>query len=124
MTHKLDDMIEFPKSQPKETYKEDLECEMVMVKIPRCTQWIDTYDEPVALGWHLEKIHMTWAHLEKKQTRLQLYTKVVEEKSSQWLETALEILVTPSGLQSDGVRNLVTMSGSNRLKEALKYSTG
>nr|GEU37762.1 hypothetical protein [Tanacetum cinerariifolium] len=34
MTHKLNDMIELPKSQPKETYKEDLEYEMVMVKKP------------------------------------------------------------------------------------------
>ncbi|GJZ90389.1 hypothetical protein Tco_0662316 [Tanacetum coccineum] len=33
MTHKLDDMIELPKSQPMKTYKEDLECEMVMVKV-------------------------------------------------------------------------------------------
>ncbi|GKD03213.1 hypothetical protein Tco_1178187 [Tanacetum coccineum] len=47
MTHKLDDMTELHKSQPKETYKEDLECEMVMVKIPRCMQWLDTYDEPI-----------------------------------------------------------------------------
>ncbi|GKB64266.1 hypothetical protein Tco_0920452 [Tanacetum coccineum] len=35
MTHKLDDMIELPKSQPKRTYTEDLEYEMVMVKMPR-----------------------------------------------------------------------------------------
>ncbi|GJZ10106.1 hypothetical protein Tco_0544865 [Tanacetum coccineum] len=47
MTHKLDDMIELPKSQPKKTYKEDLECEMVMVKVPRCMSWLDTYDEPI-----------------------------------------------------------------------------
>ncbi|GKC11884.1 hypothetical protein Tco_1008666 [Tanacetum coccineum] len=47
MAHKLDDMIELPKSQPKETYNEDLECEVVMVKIPRCMQWLDTYDEPI-----------------------------------------------------------------------------
>ncbi|GJT59230.1 hypothetical protein Tco_1002763 [Tanacetum coccineum] len=33
MTYELDDMIELPKSQPKKTYKEDLECEMVMVKV-------------------------------------------------------------------------------------------
>ncbi|GKA31214.1 hypothetical protein Tco_0717519 [Tanacetum coccineum] len=58
----------------------------------------------------LEDIHVTWAHLEKKQRRLELYTKVVEEKSSQWLETASEILVTPSGLQNDSVRNLVMTS--------------
>ncbi|GJX53634.1 hypothetical protein Tco_0282003 [Tanacetum coccineum] len=31
-------------------------------------------------GWHLEEIHMTWAHFGKKQTRLQLYTKVDEEQ--------------------------------------------
>ncbi|GJV41257.1 putative reverse transcriptase domain-containing protein [Tanacetum coccineum] len=35
MTHKLDDMIKLPKSQPKRTYMEDLECEMVMVKMHR-----------------------------------------------------------------------------------------
>ncbi|GJT66335.1 hypothetical protein Tco_1017815 [Tanacetum coccineum] len=34
MTHKLDDIIELPKSQPKKTYEEDLEYEMVMVKMP------------------------------------------------------------------------------------------
>ncbi|GJU32749.1 CDPK-related kinase 3 [Tanacetum coccineum] len=33
----------------------------------------------LALGWLLEEIHLTCAHLEKKQTRLQLYTKIKEE---------------------------------------------
>nr|GEV54922.1 hypothetical protein [Tanacetum cinerariifolium] len=50
MTHKLDDMIEFPESQPKKTYKEDLECEMVRVKISRCMSWLcstNAYDEPI-----------------------------------------------------------------------------
>ncbi|GKD96164.1 hypothetical protein Tco_1380061, partial [Tanacetum coccineum] len=32
-----------------------------------------------AIGWHLEEMHVTWAHLDKKHTRLQLYTKVNEE---------------------------------------------
>ncbi|GJU54353.1 hypothetical protein Tco_1228067 [Tanacetum coccineum] len=45
MTHKLDDMIELPKSQPKRTYNEGLECEIVMVKMPRCMSWLD--DEPI-----------------------------------------------------------------------------
>ncbi|GKC39096.1 hypothetical protein Tco_1051480, partial [Tanacetum coccineum] len=45
MTHKLDDMIEFPKSQPKRTYNEDLKCEIVMVKMPKCMAWLD--DEPI-----------------------------------------------------------------------------
>ncbi|GJX25570.1 hypothetical protein Tco_0231866 [Tanacetum coccineum] len=47
MTRKLDDMIEFPKSQPKRTYKEDLGYEMVMVKMPKCMSWLDAYDEPI-----------------------------------------------------------------------------
>ncbi|GJX96746.1 hypothetical protein Tco_0352544 [Tanacetum coccineum] len=46
MTHKLDDMIELPKSQSKKTYKEELECETVMVKIPKCMSWLDACDEP------------------------------------------------------------------------------
>ncbi|GJV35089.1 hypothetical protein Tco_1407566 [Tanacetum coccineum] len=33
----------------------------------------------LALGWHLEEIHVTWAHLEKKQTRLRLYTKSLKK---------------------------------------------
>ncbi|GJW20629.1 hypothetical protein Tco_0031251 [Tanacetum coccineum] len=38
-----------------------------------------------ALGWHLEEIHVTWAHLGKKRTILQLYTKVDEENAySAW----------------------------------------
>ncbi|GJY49989.1 hypothetical protein Tco_0439945 [Tanacetum coccineum] len=52
MTHKLDDMIEFPKSQPRETYKKDLECEMVMVKVPRCMSFLDStnaYDELIEI---------------------------------------------------------------------------
>ncbi|GJV26968.1 reverse transcriptase [Tanacetum coccineum] len=50
MTRKLDDKIELPNSQPKRTYKENLECEMVMVKMPRCMSWLgstDAYDEPI-----------------------------------------------------------------------------
>ncbi|GJR01176.1 hypothetical protein Tco_0524160 [Tanacetum coccineum] len=34
-----------------------------------------------ALGWLLEEIHVTWALLEKKRTRLQLYTKSLEENA-------------------------------------------
>ncbi|GKC09071.1 hypothetical protein Tco_1000681 [Tanacetum coccineum] len=33
----------------------------------------------ISLGWHLEEIHVTWDHLEKKRTRLRLYTKSFEE---------------------------------------------
>ncbi|GKA63197.1 hypothetical protein Tco_0762803 [Tanacetum coccineum] len=44
----------------------------------------------LALGWHLEEIHMTWANLEKKRTRLRTYTKTLEESCSQSVETVLQ----------------------------------
>ncbi|GKA11309.1 hypothetical protein Tco_0690742 [Tanacetum coccineum] len=47
MTHQLDDMIELPKSQSKKSYKEELEYEIVMVKIPKCMSWLDACDEPI-----------------------------------------------------------------------------
>ncbi|GJW91400.1 hypothetical protein Tco_0168953 [Tanacetum coccineum] len=43
------------------------------------------------LGWHLEEIHVNLAHLEKKQTRLQLYTIYLEESCSQSVETASRV---------------------------------
>nr|GEV86161.1 hypothetical protein [Tanacetum cinerariifolium] len=47
---------------------------------------------------HLEELHVTWAHLEKKQTRLQTNTKTHEDLCSQSLETvsqAIHDAVTP-----------------------------
>ncbi|GKA16832.1 hypothetical protein Tco_0696669 [Tanacetum coccineum] len=72
----------------------------------------------------LEEIHVTLAHLEKKRTRLRLYTKSFEE-----------IVHTESGegvanpkrrrqdFQDDSVRDLVTTSERSRLKKALEEST-
>ncbi|GKA28923.1 hypothetical protein Tco_0715168 [Tanacetum coccineum] len=55
MTRKLDDMIELPKSQPKRTYNGDLECEILMVKMPKCMAWLD--DEPIGdLGTMEDKV--------------------------------------------------------------------
>ncbi|GJT89810.1 hypothetical protein Tco_1078655 [Tanacetum coccineum] len=72
LNHKLDGLIESLKSLPKKTNAEDLaKHEYPFRKL-------------------LEEIHVTWAHLEKKWTILQLYTKVAKEKSSQWLDTALD----------------------------------
>ncbi|GJX90648.1 hypothetical protein Tco_0343974, partial [Tanacetum coccineum] len=41
-----------------------------------------------AFGRHLDELHVTWAHLEKKQTRLQSNTKTLEDLYLQSLETA------------------------------------
>ncbi|GJZ15794.1 hypothetical protein Tco_0551471 [Tanacetum coccineum] len=38
-----------------------------------------------AFGRHLEEIHVTWAHLEKKQTRLRTYTNISQDYTlSSW----------------------------------------
>ncbi|GJY52072.1 hypothetical protein Tco_0442919 [Tanacetum coccineum] len=66
--------------------------------------------------------YMTWAHLGKKRTRLQLYTKFEEEMGTQTLETASKILVTPLDHQRDGVRKIETASGLNRHSETLEDS--
>nr|GEU98993.1 retrovirus-related Pol polyprotein from transposon TNT 1-94 [Tanacetum cinerariifolium] len=55
MTHKLDDMIELPESQPNGTYKKDLECEMVMVKMPRCMLFLGSTD---SCGEHIGSLDM------------------------------------------------------------------
>ncbi|GKA42111.1 hypothetical protein Tco_0734771 [Tanacetum coccineum] len=50
---------------------------------------VGVFDEVfLALGWLLEEIHVTWAHLEKKRTRLRTYTKSLKDFCKQWLETA------------------------------------
>ncbi|GKC96903.1 hypothetical protein Tco_1162345 [Tanacetum coccineum] len=40
---------------------------------------VGVFDEILALGRHLEEIHVTWAHLEKKRTRLRTYTKSMKK---------------------------------------------
>ncbi|GJS24846.1 MAK10-like protein [Tanacetum coccineum] len=41
-----------------------------------------------SFGRHLDELHVTWAHLKKKRTRLQTNTKTLEDLCSQSLETA------------------------------------
>ncbi|GKC48309.1 retrovirus-related pol polyprotein from transposon TNT 1-94 [Tanacetum coccineum] len=49
---------------------------------------VGVFDEVfLALGWNLEEIHVTWAHLKKKWTRLRTYTKSLKESCSQSVET-------------------------------------
>ncbi|GKE36242.1 hypothetical protein Tco_1459647 [Tanacetum coccineum] len=101
MTHKLDDMIELPKSQPKETYNEDLECEMVMVKIPRCMHWLDTYDEPIGdldmmedeaenpspLSTHKSSHHLRCPELKlNKHEQLQIFYQGLDVETKRMLD--------------------------------------
>ncbi|GKF80888.1 hypothetical protein Tco_0239490, partial [Tanacetum coccineum] len=41
-----------------------------------------------SFGRHLDELHVTWAHLEKKRTRLRTNTKTLEDLCSRSLETA------------------------------------
>ncbi|GJS35883.1 hypothetical protein Tco_0534265 [Tanacetum coccineum] len=77
----------------------------------------------LALGWHLEEIHMNWAHLEKKRTRLRLYTIYLEELCTERGDGVAGFKRRRHDLSSDGVENLTMASGRNRLKSDLEDST-
>ncbi|GJV17216.1 hypothetical protein Tco_1362539 [Tanacetum coccineum] len=61
----------------------------------------------LALGWPLEEIHVTWAHLEKKRTRLRTYTKSLKDLCIQCLGRR--------DPYSDDVRNFATASERGRI---------
>ncbi|GJX20363.1 hypothetical protein Tco_0223040 [Tanacetum coccineum] len=78
----------------------------------------------LALGWHLEEVHVTWAHLENKQTRIRLYTKSFEE--SVHTDRGDGIAITKRrrrDFHSDGITDFATASERSRLKEDLESST-
>ncbi|GJZ43255.1 hypothetical protein Tco_0590510 [Tanacetum coccineum] len=80
--------------------------------------------EVLTLGWNLEKIHVTWAYLENKRTRLRLYTKSFEETVH--TERGDDVAAS-DGVRilklGDGVMDLTTVSRRCRLKVALEDST-
>ncbi|GJS25344.1 hypothetical protein Tco_0453976 [Tanacetum coccineum] len=78
----------------------------------------------LALGWHLEEIHVTWAYLEKKRIRLRTCTKNHQEVL--FLERGdgvAGIKRRCHDLSGDGVWILATMSQCSRLKVNLEPST-
>ncbi|GJU51580.1 hypothetical protein Tco_1221135 [Tanacetum coccineum] len=81
-------------------------------------------DEFLALGWLLEEIHMTWAYLQKKRTRLRLYTKSFEEiVHTERGDSVANPKRRRQDFQDDDVRDLATMSEHSQLKKALEEST-
>ncbi|GKB01016.1 proteasome subunit alpha type-6 [Tanacetum coccineum] len=79
----------------------------------------------VALGWHLEEIHVTLAHLEKKQTILRHYIKNHEELWQIDVDTTTPVIKrTASELHrngvrdlGDGIRRVVTYRGSRNIHD-------
>nr|GEV02204.1 ribonuclease H-like domain-containing protein [Tanacetum cinerariifolium] len=64
----------------------------------------------LALGWNFEEIHVTWAHLEKKRTRLRTYAKSLEDLCKVVGDGVVGIKRHHYDLSSDGVKNLATAS--------------
>ncbi|GJY45549.1 hypothetical protein Tco_0434612 [Tanacetum coccineum] len=78
-----------------------------------------TIAEPVflALGWHLEEINVTWAHLEKKRTRLRTFAIYLEEVMfTERGDGFADVTRCRRDLSSDGVRDLTMASERSRLK--------
>ncbi|GKE10077.1 hypothetical protein Tco_1413628 [Tanacetum coccineum] len=84
---------------------------------------VGVFDEVfLALGWHSEEIHVTWANLEKKRTRLQTYTKSLEELCIERGDDVTCIKRRRRDLSSDDVRKMTTVSGRNRLQSDIEDS--
>ncbi|GKF32582.1 hypothetical protein Tco_0102380, partial [Tanacetum coccineum] len=58
----------------------------------RANIMIKAIDKYFSFGIHLEDLHVTWAHLEKKRTRLRTNTKTLEDLYSQSLETTSQAI--------------------------------
>ncbi|GJR90086.1 hypothetical protein Tco_0214097 [Tanacetum coccineum] len=76
----------------------------------------------LTLGWHLEEIRVTWAHLEKKRTRLRTYTSSMKKYCLQNVKRRHKHKQCRRDLFNDGVWNLETVSRRSRLKEDLESS--
>ncbi|GJT27634.1 hypothetical protein Tco_0907909 [Tanacetum coccineum] len=58
-------------------------------KIPSVGVFDEVY---FSFGGHLDELHVNWAYLEKKRTRLRTNTKTLEDLCSQSLETASQAI--------------------------------
>ncbi|GKE77862.1 copia protein [Tanacetum coccineum] len=68
----------------------------------------------------LEEIHVTCAHLEKKRTRLQLYTEVVSRITHRAWRRRRNFLATLSDHTRNNVRTMATALERNSLKRNLR----
>ncbi|GKE09963.1 hypothetical protein Tco_1413514 [Tanacetum coccineum] len=58
------------------------------VEVAKTSQEVLQLPRYFSFGRHLDELHVTWAHLEKKRMRLRTNTKTLEDLCSQSLETA------------------------------------
>ncbi|GJX79591.1 hypothetical protein Tco_0327740 [Tanacetum coccineum] len=65
---------------------------------------VDVFDEVYfAFGRHWEELHVTWAHLEKKQTRLRTYTNITQDNNKKIYNHTKDVAVTASHVIGDVV---------------------
>ncbi|GKC81663.1 retrovirus-related pol polyprotein from transposon TNT 1-94, partial [Tanacetum coccineum] len=85
---KLQHCLELLNVGSQEKKKKELDVELCRVCISLSGSWLSNQINVfLALGFHLEEMHVTWADLEKKRTRLRTYTKSLEELCIQRVET-------------------------------------
>ncbi|GJW65376.1 hypothetical protein Tco_0117260 [Tanacetum coccineum] len=86
---------------------------------------VGVFDEVYfAFGWHLDDLHVTWAHLEKKRTRLRTKTKTLEDISLQTLETGSGALQDAVSVhQATASQDLTTASARADSKADLEDSS-
>ncbi|GJY60766.1 putative ribonuclease H-like domain-containing protein, partial [Tanacetum coccineum] len=75
----------------------------------------------LAIGWHLKEIHMTWAHLEKKRTRLRLYTKNHEELCIPSVETASQYSLNVLMLCDDYGIRMASIDDGDDVNDKLSF---
>ncbi|GJY35624.1 hypothetical protein Tco_0421002 [Tanacetum coccineum] len=105
-----------------------------VTKHQRASMWymgiyVDRY---FSFGRHLDELHVTWAHLEKKWMRLRTNTKTLKDLCSQSLETASQAIhdaVTTHLIDRSKLDQFVQFrfsslteeEGWNRIKEYVQY---
>ncbi|GJS99140.1 hypothetical protein Tco_0820310 [Tanacetum coccineum] len=132
-THKTTDLHQHFKrlcSQRLETASQDARDTVTNSSYDGVTRKHDGVSSYLAFGRHLEEIRVTWAHLEKKRTRLQTYTNISQDyvprgwrrhhkmdvTSSQDARDAVTIHPMPATRNHDGV-------SSHDPAQDLEYST-
>ncbi|GKB65880.1 ribonuclease H-like domain-containing protein [Tanacetum coccineum] len=90
-------------------------------KIPSVGVFDEVY---FAFGRHLEEIHVTWAHLEKKRTRLQTYTNMAQEFLYSGWRRHHKYNVTRHNDDQDGLARLMNLLNDNGVSSANANMTG
>ncbi|GKC53943.1 hypothetical protein Tco_1076688 [Tanacetum coccineum] len=88
-------VLQMPPLDPNNTYIQPPSEIQILKFIKTLGYDEDPETKYFSFGRHLEELHMTWAHLEKKQTRLRTYTNIDQEFLYSGWRLAVRYNVTP-----------------------------